>query len=102
MSWIHVHDLVQMYRFAVENPISGALNGTAPNPVTNAQFTKELGAALHRPAMFTIPRFALTALYGEMADVLLEGQRVIPAAAADVGFEWRYPYLGDALGDLVN
>jgi uncharacterized protein (TIGR01777 family) len=102
MPWIHVDDLVGMYQFALANAVSGALNGTAPKPVTNAQFTHELGKALHRPAFLTVPPFALHALYGEMAQVVLEGQRAVPQAAQGAGFSWRFPALGEALRDLLD
>ncbi len=102
MPWIHVDDLVALYRFAIEHDITGAINGTAPNPVTNADFTAELGKTLHKPAFLTVPKFALEALFGEMAGMLLEGQRVIPDAAQKLGFSWEYPQLGEALHNLLD
>jgi uncharacterized protein (TIGR01777 family) len=102
MSWIHLQDLVDMFKFAVEGGARGVLNGTAPNPVTNADFTKELAAALHRPALFPVPGFALKALFGEMADVLITGQRVLPKAAQAAGFRFQYPELGPALANLLK
>jgi uncharacterized protein (TIGR01777 family) len=102
MPWIHVDDLVEMFRFAIENPISGALNGTAPNPVTNSQFTVELAHALHRPAFLRIPAFALETLLGEMSVAVLGSQRAYPAAAQALGFNWRYAELGEALRNLLN
>jgi uncharacterized protein (TIGR01777 family) len=102
MSWIHLQDLVRMFRHAVENPISGVWNGTAPNPATNAEFTKALGKALKRPAVFRIPTAALKLVYGEAAEVLVESQRVIPEAPKVQGFEWLYSHVGEALRDLLN
>jgi uncharacterized protein (TIGR01777 family) len=102
MPWIHVDDLVDMYRFAIDGSFSGALNGTAPNPVTNSQFTAKLGEVMHRPALLTVPAFALRALYGEMAQVVLEGQRAIPEAAKNLGFSWKYPGLEEALHNLLD
>jgi hypothetical protein len=69
--WIHLDDLANLYAFALENPVRGPLNGTAPNPVTNAEFTRNLAAAVHRPAILPIPALAMKLLYGEMAQILL-------------------------------
>jgi uncharacterized protein (TIGR01777 family) len=102
MPWIHVDDLVALYMFAMEHDITGALNGTAPNPVTNADFTAELGKTLGKPAFLTVPKFALEALFGEMAEMLLEGQRVMPEAAQKLGFSWKYPRLGECLHNLLD
>jgi len=101
MPWIHVDDLVAMFLFAIEGSAAGALNGTAPNPVTNKEFTAKLGKVLRRPTFFRIPEFALQGLYGEMAEVLLTGQRVIPVAAQSLGFQWKYPGLEEALHNLL-
>lgn len=101
MSWIHLDDLVSMMLWALENPACrGPLNGTAPYPVTNLEFTRKLGQALRRPTIFPVPSLALRLLYGEMAEMLLEGQRVQPRAALDGGFDFRYTVLGDALASL--
>jgi uncharacterized protein (TIGR01777 family) len=102
MPWIHIDDLVKMYRFAIEGSCSGALNGTAPSPVTNAQFTSELGKVLHRPAFLTVPAFALRALYGEMAQMLLEGQQAVPARPRELGFSWKFGGLEEALHNLLD
>jgi uncharacterized protein (TIGR01777 family) len=110
MSWIHLEDLAALFRFAVENPVGGALNAVAPHPVTNAEFTRALAQALRRPAMFPVPAFALQALFGEMASVLLASQRVEPRAepraephaAEAAGFQFRFPQLGPALADLLR
>jgi NAD dependent epimerase/dehydratase family enzyme len=91
-----------MIRWAAETPISGAVNGVAPNPVTNAVFTRELARALHRPAVFPVPAFVLRALFGEMSSVLLGSQRVVPRAAGSEGFRFRFPELGEALADLIK
>jgi uncharacterized protein (TIGR01777 family) len=103
MSWIHAEDLVELYRFAVENAAAqGPLNGTAPNPVTNADFTGALADAVHRPAIFPVPEFALKLLFGEMGTVLLSSQRAVPRAAVDSGFRFRFPELAGALADLMR
>lgn len=103
MSWIHLNDLVRMMIFALENErVPGVLNGVAPNPVTNAEFTKELARAVHRPAIFPVPAFALKALYGDMSQILLASQRVIPEAALACGFTFDFRELGPALRDVVS
>jgi uncharacterized protein (TIGR01777 family) len=102
MSWIHLADLAAMFQFAVENEVRGALNGTAPIPVTNADFTQALAKALHRPAIFPVPAFGLKLLFGEMSEVLLASQRVLPAAPEAAGFQFKFPELGGALQDLLG
>ncbi len=102
MSWIHLDDLAAMFQFALANPISGAIDGTAPNPVTNADFTKALAAAVHRPAIFPVPTFALRLLFGEMAGILTASQRVLPKAAQSAGFQFRFPELAGALADVLK
>ena len=101
MSWIHLDDLCEMFRFAVENQVRGAWNAAAPNPVTNSDFTRALAAALKRPAVFPVPGFALRAIFGEMAEMLLGSQRVIPEAPVQAGFEFRYPRLDGALAEIM-
>lgn len=101
MSWIHIDDLVHLILFALTTPVSGAINATAPDPVTNAEFTHELAAALHRPAIFPVPTVALQILFGEMAGVLLASQRVLPKAAKSAGFTFEHPKLGPALRRLL-
>lgn len=103
MSWIHRDDLAELIRFAVEQPaLAGAVNAVAPAPVTNAEFTRELAAAVHRPAWFPAPAPALRALFGEMASVLLDSQRAVPAAAQAAGFVFRFPSLRGALAQLLG
>jgi len=102
MSWIHLEDLTAMFQFAVESQVRGPLNGVAPHPVANSEFTRELAQALWRPAVFPVPEFALRLLFGEMADVLLASQRVVPAAAQAAGFRFRFPQLAQALAALLR
>ena len=102
MSWIHLDDLAAMFQFALAHPLQGAINGTAPHPVTNSDFTRTLAAAVHRPAMFPVPGFALRLLFGEMGDVLLASQRVTPKAPQSAGFTFRFPELAPALTDLLK
>ncbi len=77
------------------------MNATAPNPVRNAEFTRTLGEALRRPTLLGVPEFALGALFGEFAQVVLASQRVVPERALAAGYEFAYPDLGPALEDLV-
>jgi NAD dependent epimerase/dehydratase family enzyme len=79
------------------DPVSGPLNLTAPNPVTNREFAQTLGQVLHRPSFMPTPSFALRLLLGEMADAIVTGQRVLPAKAQSLGFRFRYPLLEPAL-----
>jgi uncharacterized protein (TIGR01777 family) len=102
MSWIHLEDLTAMFQFAVESQVRGPLNGVAPHPVANSEFTRELAQALWRPAVFPVPEFALRLLFGEMADVLLASQRVVPAAAEAAGFRFRFSQLAAALTALLG
>jgi uncharacterized protein (TIGR01777 family) len=102
MSWIHLQDLVNLFVYALEKPGPKVLNGTAPNPVTNSEFTKQLAGALHRPAIFPVPGAALKLIFGEMAQVLLASQRVSPQAALNAGFRFQYPELGPALANLLK
>jgi uncharacterized protein (TIGR01777 family) len=102
MSWIHLDDLAGIFQFALLKPVSGAVNGVAPNAVTNADFTRALAAAVHRPAIFPVPGFALRLLFGEMAGMLLASQRVSPKAAESAGFTFRFPQLDAALADLLK
>lgn len=102
MPWIHLGDLVDLFRLAVEHPVSGPFNGVSPQPVRNTEFTRELARALHRPALFPVPALALRVLYGEMAGALFESQRLAPRAAEAAGFRFRFPELGLALTDLLR
>lgn len=96
-SWVHVDDIVALFTFALENDVSGPLNGAAPNPVTNREFTRALAKAVHRPVSLPVPSFSLRLLYGEMADMLLHGQKVLPERTTSLGFEFKYTQLDKAL-----
>ena len=102
MSWIHLEDLAGLFRFALDSPVRGAINGTAPSPVVNADFTRAFASALRRPAIFPMPKMALRALFGEMSEVLLASQRVLPKQAEAAGFQFRFPQLAPALADLLR
>jgi len=102
-SWIHIEDIVGIFKTAIlSSSLTGPVNGTAPEPITNSDFTRQLGRVLHRPAFLPVPEFALRALMGEMADVVLGSQRVIPKMMMDVGYRFRYPKLAPALEDLLG
>jgi uncharacterized protein (TIGR01777 family) len=100
MPWIHVDDVAKMFLHAVENPVSGAWNASAPNPVTNRDFTRALARAVHRPALLPVPPFALKLGFGDFARHMLDSTRVIPEAPLKAGFEFDYPVLDKALGAL--
>ena len=98
MPWIHLDDEARLILFAVENlDIRGPLNATAPWPARNADFTRTLARALHRPAIFRVPAFALRML-GDFSHELLDSKRVLPAAATEHGFGFQFPELEPALG----
>lgn len=101
MSWIHEQDWVSMAQWALTAPVSGPMNVTAPEPVTNEAFSAALGRALHRPSWLRAPAFALRLGLGEMADALiLGGQRVMPRVALDGGFAFAHTRVDDALGAI--
>jgi uncharacterized protein (TIGR01777 family) len=101
--WVHLDDVVgAMLRCLDDDAASGPINLTAPNPVTNAELSKTLGRVLHRPAVLPVPGLALKALYGEMATIVLTGQRAVPARLGELGYEYRHPRLEDALRDVLS
>ncbi len=103
LPWIHVDDIVGMYLAALDEPSwSGPVNGSAPEPVTNREFSKALGRALHRPAIAPVPAVALRLLYGEMAEIVTEGQRAVPARALALGYGFRHPDLDEALSAALS
>jgi uncharacterized protein (TIGR01777 family) len=102
MSWIHHADLTGLILRALDDPaVSGPLNATAPHPVTNAEFSHALGSALGRPSALTAPAFAVRLMLGEVADIVLTGQKVRPAKARSLGYEFRFPEIAAALRDLL-
>lgn len=102
MSWVHRHDLVRLIQWLLENDqAQGIYNGTAPEPVRNRDFAQVLGKVLNRPAAITTPAIALKFMFGEMATLLLTGQRVLPARALAQGFVFQHPVLEAALRDIV-
>jgi uncharacterized protein (TIGR01777 family) len=103
VSWIHISDLVKIYLFAAHNnQISGPVNATAPNPVSMLLFTQTLAKILRKPAFLKIPAFFLKAIYGEMSNVLLNGQNVIPSVLVKSGFLFDFSSLDDALRNIIK
>ncbi|MBI4425428.1 MAG: TIGR01777 family protein [Elusimicrobia bacterium] len=103
MSWIHIADAAGLLAFAARRrTLEGPLNAVAPGAVRNAEFVRELAAALHRPCLLPAPAFALRLALGELAGMLLGGQRVEPAKAAAHGYVFRFPALMEALADVLR
>ena len=102
-SWIHIADEVGIILFALEHEqVSGPINLTAPEPVTNRDFAKMLGKVLHRPAWFPMPGFMLKLFLGEVAQVIIGGRRVVPKKIMDAGYQFQYPTLEPALRQLLH
>jgi hypothetical protein len=104
LSWIHIDDEVALILWAVGNEsVSGIVNASAPNPVTNREFAKALGRALGRPAVFPIPKLAVAVMRGgELAETVAGGARVMPRRALDLGFEFSHPDLDEALESALR
>jgi uncharacterized protein (TIGR01777 family) len=101
--WIHLDDVVGALMFCLDNAdAAGPVNLAAPNPVTNAELSRTLGRVLNRPAVLPVPAFALKLLYGEMAQIVVTGQRVVPARLNQLGYEFRHPDLEAALRDVLG
>jgi uncharacterized protein (TIGR01777 family) len=101
-SWITLHDLIRAITFMLESDISGPVNLTAPNPVTNQEFTSALARALHRPALFPAPAIALKIAMGGFSAEILGSKKVMPNVLTEAGFEWDYPHITSALNALVT
>jgi len=103
LSWIHVEDMTRLILFCLDhNEISGPVNASSPQPVTNDQFGQALGRAMKRPHWFPVPAFMMKSLFGEMATLLLDGQRVLPHKVMDQGFTFRYPTIAAAADELAG
>jgi uncharacterized protein (TIGR01777 family) len=101
--WVHLDDAVGAIVFALDTDAArGPVNATAPEPVTNTDFSKALGRVLHRPAIAPVPALAVRALYGEMAEIVTTGQRAVPARLTELGYSFRRPDLEDALRDATR
>ena len=101
-SWITLHDHIRAITFALESKIEGPVNVTSPNPVTDQEFTAGLARALHRPALFPAPSFALKIALGGFASEILGSKKVMPQALMDAGFNFDYPHIAPALAALVD
>ncbi|MDR5903209.1 TIGR01777 family oxidoreductase [Halomonas icarae] len=102
MPWIHREDLVRAILFLIErDELEGAFNGSAPHPVTNAEFTRALAGQLKRPAIFPVPAIVLQTAFGEMARLLLTGADMRPGRLLEAGFEFRFETLEEALADIL-
>lgn len=104
MSWISLEDEIEIFNFALENEnVRGAINATAPNPATNEEFTKTLGAVISRPTILPLPEFAVNLVFGEMGDaLLLDSTKVLPKRLLDFGFRFKFPELKTALENAVK
>jgi uncharacterized protein len=103
MPWVHIKDLVGvMLHASRDDSIRGPINGVAPHPVTNVDFTRALANAVHRPAMLPVPRIALRLALGEVSDILLASQRVFPKVAEQSGYVFEHPDLAGALDDVMT
>lgn len=101
--WIHLDDVVGAMLFCLDDPqAAGPVNLAAPNPVTNAELSHTLGRVLKRPAVLPVPAIALKLLYGEMAEIVITGQRAVPARLQQLGYEFRHPDLEAALRDVLG
>jgi hypothetical protein len=101
--WIHIHDEAAAIRFLIENEnAAGPFNLAAPNPLTNARFSRVVGRAMGRPALVPTPALALRLLFGEMATLLLDGQRAVPHKLQELDFHFRYPQAEEALRDVLK
>lgn len=101
--WIHIDDEVRAIRFLLDSPTAdGPYNLTAPNPPTNAEFSKQLGTAMSRPSLMPVPSFGLQILFGEMSTVLLDGQRAVPQKLQADGFQFQYAEAVPALHDVLE
>jgi uncharacterized protein (TIGR01777 family) len=103
VSWVHIDDLCGMILMAIDTPeLSGPMNVTAPNPVTMDRFAEAIGVILHRRSYLRVPEGAVKALFGEGAEPLLTGQRVLPKVAEAMGYEFEYPELLPALESVIG
>jgi len=101
--WIHIDDEIRAIRFLMETPqAEGAFNLTAPNPLTNHDLSRILGKVMNRPAFMPTPAFALQMVLGEMATIVLDGQRAVPNRLLKLGFQFTFSDLEPALRDLLS
>ncbi len=101
-SWITLHDQIRAIAFLLESKVSGPVNLTSPNPVTNSEFTAGLARALHRPALFPVPALALKIVLGGFSSEVLGSKKVMPQVLTEAGFAFDYPHISSALEKLVD
>jgi uncharacterized protein (TIGR01777 family) len=101
-SWITLHDVIRAITFLLESKVSGPVNLTSPNPVTNQEFTSALARAMHRPALFPAPAIALKIALGGFSSEILGSKKVAPQVLTDAGFTWDYPHITNALTALIQ
>ena len=101
-SWITLHDQIRAIAFLLESKVSGPVNLTSPNPVTNTEFTAGLARAMHRPALFPVPAFALKIVLGGFSAEVLGSKKVMPQVLTEAGFTFDYPHISSALEKLVD
>ena len=103
VSWIHIKDLAGIFKYVLNNEsLTGPVNGTAPNPVKMKDLSKSIGRVMKRPSWFTVPSFAIRLVLGEMADMLLNGQKVLPEKVSDSGYRFRFARIEGALKDILH
>ncbi len=103
MSWIHLKDLVNIFLEAIANvQCEGIYNAVSPHPVTNFDFTKSLGRAIHRPTLFPVPTLALKLAFGEMSSVILDSQKVLPKRLNEAGFQFMFQDIDSALANIFS
>jgi len=101
--WVHIEDVVRVFLFAMDNQnVSGALNASSPNPLRMNEFCKTLGRVMHRPSIFKVPAFIIKILFGEAADVLLNGAQVIPERTIKAGYKFKFETAEEALKNLLS
>lgn len=100
--WVHMTDIVGLYKRAAESDMEGVVNGTAPHPVRNAELTEALGSVLDVATKVAVPEFALKMMFGEMAEVMLASQKVLPVAAQKAGYSFQFAHVAEALREAVK
>ena len=101
-SWIDIQDLIRIYEYVIDNSITGVLNATAPNPVSNYEFTKALGKVLNRPIFFPLPKFVLKLIFGEGSTVITSSKEIYPKALESLGFKFKYETIEKSLEYLLG
>jgi uncharacterized protein (TIGR01777 family) len=102
LSWIHIDDLVKIYRYIIENKeVKGAVNASSPNPEHMKDFAKLIGKVLRRPWFFPVPGFMMKIMFGEVSDVILAGRKALPKKLIDAGFKFKFPNAFDAVKNCL-